>query len=174
MRWHVTRLPGALVDILLVIVIRNLILGLNHTWRFQITLGNWAEGKYRVSNSWGLDNVSRRFFLRYLRFLTSLVRVFLFIWFFFISSFFTTFNILKQCSIRVNVMARYTVSTAGTNGSSKHYHVMGISLPGSCNLPVFNFFPFGLFDWFSKAIETTRNQSVKTTLAYVKPHPSPR
>ena len=46
---------------------------------------------------------------------------------------------LKQCSIRVNVMAWHTVSTAGTNGSSKHYHVMGIFLPGSCSLPVFNF-----------------------------------
>ena len=32
---------------------------------------------------------------------------------------------LKQCSIRVNVMAWCTVSTAGKNGSSKHYHVMG-------------------------------------------------
>ena len=80
---------------------------------------------------------------------------------------------LKQCSIRVNVMAWYTVSTAGTNGLSKHYHVMGIFLPGSCNLPVFNFFPFGLFDWFSKAIETARNQLVKTTLAYLKQRPFP-
>ena len=36
-----------------------------------------AEGKYLVFNSWGLENVSHPFFLRYFRFLTSLVRVFL-------------------------------------------------------------------------------------------------
>ena len=101
------------------------------------------EGKYLVFNSQGLYNLSHRFFLRYFRFLTSLVQVILCIWsLIFHCQFFNQVPCdLKHCSIRVNVMAWYTVSaTASTYGSSKQYHVMGFFLQGSCSLPVFNFF----------------------------------
>ena len=96
----------------------------------------------------GVGQCKSSFLSTFFRFLTSLVRVFLVFFWSSIFHFYFFHHVpcdLKQCSIRVNVMAWHTVSTAGTNGSSKHYHVMGIFLPGSCSLPVFNFFPFGLF-----------------------------
>lgn len=39
------------------------------------------------------------------------------------------------------------------------------------NLPVFKFFPFGLFVSLSKAIETTRNQLVKAASSLVMNQP---
>ena len=81
-----------------------------------------AEGKYLVFNSWGLENVSHRFFLRYFRFLTSLVRVFLSILSLIFNFWF--FNDvpcdLKQCSIN-QIQSKCYGLVHGFNGGYKWF-----------------------------------------------------